>query len=264
MQFYKMHSAGNDFVIFQKSAVSPEFVIKVCHRKLGVGADGVLLVFEKDGVWNMRIFNSDGTEAEMCGNGLACSALFIRDVLKKKCSELKINTLAGLQKVKFEEDRVVEKIAYYSFKKEDVPYLGDGRIDVNGKEFELHPVSVGNPHAVFVVEDFSMFEEIGKFLQNHPDFPQKVNVEFVKIINTGESVTEVEARVWERGVGETLSCGTGTVAIGLVLNKLYGIEHVIVHWKGGDLEVKVEDGVYLILNPEVVFEGKLFSEKDEK
>ncbi len=272
-EFYKVQSAGNDFVLVEVSQDKVadlngvewrEFVKRCCVRKIGIGADGVLVVYQDNNGWNMRIFNADGTEAEMCGNGLACVAHFLRRVKRVNEEQIEINTLAGKQVVKVEGDVVEERIAYYSLEAKDVPYTGDGVLEVvidgEKKIYELDAVSVGNPHAVFIVDDFSDFEFIGKMLQNHPHFPEKVNVEFVKILKLGKSECEVKARVWERGVGETLSCGTGTVAIGAALNKRFGVDRIKVDWPGGVLEVRfsVKD-VYLILNPRLVYRGEFMN-----
>lgn len=243
IKFTKMHGLGNDYVYMdaihqtiEKEASLAKFV---SNRNFGVGSDGLILICKSDVAdFKMRMFNSDGSEAEMCGNGIRCVGKFVYDKKLTDKTTVTIETLAGIKvlKLKVEEDKVKtvrvdmgepilapEKIPVET-KEEPVQNL---KIKAFDQEFTFTCVSMGNPHAITVVqetEDFDV-EKYGKILEVASEFPNKTNVEFIKI----QDKEHVSMRVWERGAGETLACGTGAcaVAVACSLNGLTN-RHVYV------------------------------------
>lgn len=232
MQFTKMHGLGNDFVMingFREQLPEDIFslAVKMCHRRFGVGADGLILLLpsEKDTL-RMRIINSDGTEAEMCGNGIRCFALYAKEqgVVTKDC--FTVETLAGSIGIEIKgENLVAVDMGCPVLNAPDIPVAGVGQvvrqpIELLDKEFHFTAVSMGNPHSVIFVDDVEHFplETYGPVSEKHPFFPAKVNTEFVQVLS-GE---KVRMRVWERGCGVTMACGTGAcaAAVAAVLNGL--------------------------------------------
>lgn len=268
--FSKMQATGNDFIIINYLENKLEYSFKLltnflCDRHFGVGADGVIIIEEsKVSDFKMRIFNQDGTEAEMCGNGIRCFAKYVYEKKLIKEEEFYIETLAGIKKVKLEieGDTVISvsvEMGRPCFELDKIPviYLDDEK---NGKiaidEFEVYPVSMGNPHSVCFVEDVENFDvqKYGKMIEDYKYFPNKTNVEFVQIIDK----ENIKMRVWERGVGETLACGTGACASAVISNKYKSTEsRVIVDLLGGKLEINCLENVILKGPAEFVFEGRL-------
>lgn len=252
MEFVKMHGLGNDFVLFPPETEEiaegklPQFAQRVCDRHFGVGGDGIILVLPSDRAEvKMRIFNSDGSEAEMCGNGVRCLAKFVyqRKLVSQKRFSVEAKGRIVTPEVKVEGDRVVSvtvDMGEPALAPEEVPVLISGDRAVNfpilieNKNWLVTAVSMGNPHAV-IFETPVNWRELGKILENHPLFPQGTNVEFVRII----SPQEVEVKVWERGAGATLACGTGACAVTVagVINNLL-TQKVTVHLPGGSLLVE--------------------------
>jgi diaminopimelate epimerase len=248
MKFWKMHGLGNDYIVIDNRDAkisdfeAAELAVKLCKRRFSVGADGVLFVSNSAVAdVKMRIFNADGSEAEMCGNGIRCFAKYCYENGIARKSEIVVETLAGVKRTWLTvEGGVVQSVM------------------VNGDSYKATCLSVGNPHCVIFVDsaDFPV-EHVGSKIENHPLFPKRTNVEFAQIL--GEN--EVKVRVWERGCGETLACGTGacaTVVAGKLLGKLG--EKVRVHLLGGDLTVEYGDRLFLNGATEKVFEGTLFKE----
>ena len=233
VDFTKMNGAGNDFVMIDNREIglqlSPEQIQNICHRQRGVGADGVLLLREADGdadlAWDF--FNQDGSEAEMCGNGARCFARFAQRNLDGRNS-ISFETLAGVIQSNLEGERVTIGLT----PPEDLR-LGD-RISVSTGEIEIHSVNTGVPHAVLFVDDAdtAMVSETGKEIRHHDHYaPTGTNVNFVQL--TGDN--SIRVRTYERGVGETLACGTGVTAAGLITAKLHGYSPPIsVRVLGGD------------------------------
>lgn len=274
MKFWKMHGLGNDYVVIDNrdeeiiDSEAIKLALKLCKRRFSVGADGVLFVSNSTVAdIKMRIFNSDGSEAEMCGNGIRCFSKYCyeNNIVRKK--EVVVETLAGTRKTWLTvENGSVQSVKVYMgipvLERNKIPMAGQGTfvnemLKVNGDEYRATCLSVGNPHCVIFVdalEDFPV-RLVGSKIENHQLFPKRTNVEFAQVL----SESEVKVRVWERGCGETLACGTGacaTVVAGNLLEKLSG--KIRVHLLGGDLEVDYSENLLLSGTAEKVFEGKLF------
>ncbi|MBI4496469.1 MAG: diaminopimelate epimerase [Chloroflexi bacterium] len=234
MQFVKMHGAGNDFVMVDARGLQrpwPELAVQVCDRHFGVGADGLILVLPAEGAdFRMRIFNPDGSEAEMCGNGIRCFAKFVvEDRLLSQAQEtLRVETLAGVLSVRpaWVQGRIAAvqvSMGQPRFQPEDLPvalpsspaYVWDHPLAVDGHALKLSFASMGNPHAVHFLEtpvaDFPL-ERIGPQVETHPLFPRRVNFEIARVVDRGH----MDVRVWERGAGLTLACGTGACAVAAI------------------------------------------------
>jgi diaminopimelate epimerase len=274
MKFWKMHGLGNDYVVIDNrdakisDSEAAELALKLCRRRFSVGADGILFASNSEVAdVKIRIFNADGSEAEMCGNGIRCFAKYCYENDISRKSELIVETLAGNKRAWLTVENglipsVMVDMGVPMLARSKIPMLGEGTavnqdLLVNGETYKITCLSVGNPHCVIfvdAVDDFPV-QQIGPKIETHRVFPKRTNVEFAQVL----SETEVKVRVWERGCGETLACGTGacaTVVAGNLLKKLGG--KVRVHLLGGDLEV--EYGERLLLNgpAEKVFEGTLF------
>jgi len=277
MKFWKMHGLGNDYIVIDNrdgrisSEKAAALAKKLCKRRFSVGADGLLLVcVSKVADVKMRIFNADGSEAEMCGNGIRCFVKYCYESGVAKKSELTVETLAGLKKtwLTVENGTVTSvKVAMGAptLERSKIPMHGQGTcidedLQVNGDTYKVTCLSVGNPHCVIFVDAVEAFpvQQIGPKIETHQVFQQRINVEFAQVLNANE----VKVRVWERGCGETFACGTGacaTVVAGNLLKKVGS--KVQVHLLGGDLEVEY-NGTQLFLrgSAEKVFEGTLFKE----
>lgn len=282
LKFVKMHGLGNDYVmidlfdsanrkVFDKIRDLKSFAKKVCDRHFGIGADGLLLVLPPkdsrlkgvDGV--MRIVNADGSEAEMCGNGIRCIAKLIIDRGYSKKMELIIDTMSGVKKIVASAGGMyrVDMGEPHLLRKE-IPMNGSAAANAINEPLQLEykqvmvtVVSMGNPHAVTFVDDTDFdIEELGREIEHHVVFPKRTNVEFVKVLGKGE----IELRVWERGVGETLACGTGSCAsvVACVLNEKTG-RKVNVHLRGGDLVIEwgKDNHVYMTGPATYVFSGEV-------
>ena len=274
MKFWKMHGLGNDYIVIDNrnekisDTEAAELAQKLCERRLSVGADGLLLVGNSAVAdVKMRIFNADGSEAEMCGNGIRCFAKYCYENNIAKKNELTVETLAGIKRTWLTvEDNTVTSVMVDmgtpTLDRSKIPMLGAGtcineNLQVNGEQYKITCLSVGNPHCVIFVDALDDFpvERVGPKIENHSLFPKRTNVEFAQAL----SRSELKVRVWERGCGETLACGTGAcaaVAAGNVLRKVGN--KVRVHLLGGDLEVEYTERLFLNGPAEKVFEGKLF------
>lgn len=268
-QFVKMHSQGNDFVIFDctKGMFQSPIALsrKLLNRHTGIGGDQLLLLTKsRKGDFGMRTFNQDGSEAEMCGNGLRCVGRFIRDSKLSVKKELNIETLAGIKKVKFIGNSVEADMGEPKMKGKEIPVNLSGRIinrplKIESKDFRITCLSVGNPHCVVFTEEISNFpvERFGPVLETYHLFPKRINVSFVNVL----SKTELQMRVWERGVGETKSCGSAACAsvVAAVLNG-FSQRKVQVGQPGGSLTVNWErkdNHIYLRGPVETVFKGMI-------
>ncbi len=240
LPFIKMHGLGNDFVVVEGPAwsdaiLTPEMARKICDRRFGIGADQILWLRkpqDASAATRMEILNADGSTAEMCGNGIRAVALHLAQSDPSRAQgEMKIETAAGMKVVSVDRAEVRVDMG--------PPRLGaiaGERLEIGGRFVHFNEVSMGNPHAVIFVDDFAAWktDQWGPWMENHPRFPQRTNVEFVKVI--GPNVIEVQ--VWERGAGETLACGTGACAsavAALALGKVKGL--VEVRLPGGKLEI---------------------------
>lgn len=268
--FTKMQASGNDFVIVNNLDNKINYSYKLlskflCDRHFGVGADGVIFLEKgKSTLFKMRIFNSDSSEAEMCGNGIRCLAKYIYENGLIDLREFKIDTLAGIKNVEIKAGndvvyKVIVDMGKPIWEFDKIPVYTSSKINGNYikiEDLEVYPVSFGNPHAVCFVNDIEKIniEKYGKYIENYKFFPNRTNVEFVKIENS----SKIKIRIWERGVGETLSCGTGTCAAAVVATKFKSTKNeLIVETKGGNLKVSCGDSVKLIGGAEVIFDGKL-------
>jgi diaminopimelate epimerase len=274
VKFWKMHGLGNDYVVIDNrdekisDAEAAELAVKLCKRRFSVGADGILFVSNSAAAdVKMRIFNADGSEAEMCGNGIRCFAKYCYENGIARKSELVVETLAGNKRAWLTvEDGVVVSVmvdmGVPALERNKIPMVGEGTcidedLQVDGESFKVTCLSVGNPHCVIFVDSVDDFpvQRVGSKIENHRVFPKRTNVEFAQVL----SETNVKVRVWERGCGETLACGTGacaTVVAGNLLKKLGG--KIRVHLLGGDLEVEYAQRLFLNGPAEKVFEGTLF------
>ncbi|MDI6799237.1 MAG: diaminopimelate epimerase [Actinomycetota bacterium] len=282
IQFTKSEGAGNDFIIIDNLAgdidLSPDEVAFLCDRHFGIGADGLILAEssgDKAGDFFMKFFNSDGSVAEMCGNGIRCFAKYLYDNCLLNMDTFSISTLAGLKSVALisensEVNMVKVDMGRFSFKSANVPILIEGdefidqTIDVQGQKMKFTSLSMGNPHTVTFVGDIETapVSTVGPFIENHPIFPKKTNVEFAEVV----SDSKLKLRVWERGVGETLACGTGASAAALVANRL-GLtgKKVKVELLGGDLETEILNDNILMTGPaNRVFTGQIILKMEEK
>ncbi|MCW4000496.1 MAG: diaminopimelate epimerase [Candidatus Bathyarchaeota archaeon] len=276
MQFWKMHGLGNDYIVIDNrsqqisDAQVGRYAEKLCERRFSVGADGLLLVYPSAVAdVKMRIFNSDGSEAEMCGNGIRCFSKYCYEngVVQKEA--FSVETLAGIKQVwlTLNGDVVVSvkvNMGAPSWQRSSLPMTGEGTcidqpLEVNSETYHVTCLSMGNPHCVTFVENLDLFPvySIGPLIENHKAFPKRVNVGFVQV----QSRSELNVRVWERGCGETLACGTGTCAAVAAAHRLGKVgDKVTVHVLGGDLQVEVGDTLYLCGAAEKVYQATLFEE----
>ena len=281
MKFTKMHGCGNDYVYVdctEHMLANPSAAaIAVSDRHFGVGGDGLILICPSDKAdFRMAMYNADGSEGSMCGNGIRCVAKFVYDKGLTDKTTLNIETKAGIKTLELTvEDGKVSLVQVNmgmpDFRAEAVPVVGLGRevpglgegvvgqtVTVAGKPWTMTCLSMGNPHAVVWVDDVASLplEQIGPAFEHAPYFPDRVNTEFVQVLNDHE----INMRVWERGSGETLACGTGACAsvAACYLNGRTGTQ-VMVHLRGGDLAVELgEDGCIYMTGPATtVFEGEI-------
>jgi diaminopimelate epimerase len=274
MKFWKMHGLGNDYIVIDNRNLqisdmeAAELAQKLCERRFSVGADGLLLVSNSSlADVKMRIFNADGSEAEMCGNGIRCFARYCYENNIAKKNELTVETLAGIKRtwLTVEDNTVISimvDMGAPTLDRSKIPMLGQGMcinedLQVNGEQYKVTCLSVGNPHCVIFVDNLDDFpvQIMGPKIENHKFFPKKINTEFVQVLNR----SELKVRVWERGCGETLACGTGACAAVTAGNLLRKVgNEVRVHLVGGDLEVEYAERLFLSGPAQKVFEGKLF------
>ncbi len=283
--FAKMHGLGNDFVVIGALDGLPlredelsKFARFVCDRHFGVGADGVIWILPSEGAdFKMRIFNPDGSEAEMCGNGIRCAAKWFYDRDYAKGETIRVETLAGLKTVwvQAKEGKAVAVTVDMGepiFNPMQIPTtLGDGgeAIEVpltvgEVETFTVSVVSMGNPHCIVFVSDVDGFpvEVVGPKIERHHAFPQRTNVEFVQVV----SKSELKVRVWERGAGLTLACGTGACASLVIAAKTGRTERKAkVHLPGGTLTIEWRDDnrVYMTGPAVEVFRGEIIWESSD-
>ena len=278
IKFTKMQGLGNDYVyidaINQDIEKESELALFVSDRHYGIGSDGLILICKsKIADFKMKMFNPDGSEAEMCGNGIRCVGKFVYDKGLTQKTLITIETLAGIKKLKLNlENGKVKNVKVDMgepiLEAEKIPVCSDEKIiknlkiNVEDMEFNITAVSMGNPHAVVFIKNIEKFnvEKYGKQIENNILFPKRTNVEFVEIINK----EKVKMRVWERGTGETLACGTGacaTVVAGVLNNFIE--RKANVELLGGILEIewnKEDNHIYMTGEAKTVFEGNLYKE----
>lgn len=273
MKFTKMHGCGNDYVYvncLEETVKHPDKVAQfVSDRHFGIGSDGLILIEPSEVAdFCMAMYNADGSRGEMCGNGIRCVAKYVYDYGLTDKTQISVETLGGIKYLDLTvEDGKVSLVKVDMGKPELeadlIPIISereqviDEPIEVDGKEYHMTGVSMGNPHAVIYVDDVKGLdlEKIGPKFENHERFPKRINTEFVHCIDR----QTVEMRVWERGSGETLACGTGAcaVAVSSILNNLTDTQ-VTVKLLGGDLQIewdREEDRVFMTGPATVVFDG---------
>ena len=275
MKFTKMHGIGNDYVYvncFKETVEHPsEAAIKVSDRHFGIGSDGLILIKPSDVAdGKMEMYNADGSQGAMCGNGIRCVAKYMYDYGITDKTSISVETKSGIKYLDLtikdgKVDTVKVNMGTPILKAADIPVRSEKEqvinepVMVDGKEWKITCVSMGNPHAITYIDDVKNLEieKIGPKFENHEIFPDRVNTEFVHVIDRNT----VEMRVWERGSGETLACGTGAcaVAVSSILNGLTE-EEVTVKLLGGDLKIfwdRTENKVYMTGSATTVFDGEI-------
>ena len=276
MKFTKMHGCGNDYVyinLFEEKVDDPaKLSTIVSDRHFGIGSDGVITIGPSDiADFRMRIYNADGSEAEMCGNGIRCVAKYVYDHKLTDKTEISVESGAGIKYLTlYTKDGKVEQVRVDMgepiLEPDKIPVIADGScvvdepIEAGGKQWRMTCVSMGNPHAVIFVDDVADFEleKYGPSFENNPHLPKRTNTEFVQIISRNEA----SMRVWERGSAETWACGTGTCAtvMACILNKKTD-DKVLVHLRGGDLVIEYDrdtNHVFMTGPAAEVFTGEIF------
>lgn len=279
MKFTKMQGCGNDYVYVngfeEKIADEKSTAIKVSNRHFGIGSDGMIIINPSEiADFEMKMYNADGTRSEMCGNGVRCVGKYVYDFGLTDKTDITVESMGAIKKLQLNVDDKDNKVKTIRvdmgapiFKCSEVPFICDKEvaikepIEVLGETYETTCVSMGNPHSVVFIEqnvlDFPL-ETVGKAFESHSRFPQRVNAEFARVIDR----KTIEMRVWERGTGETLACGTGSCATA-VAAMLCGLvdNEVTIKLLGGDLKIewsqKDGDSVYMTGPAETVFNGEI-------
>jgi diaminopimelate epimerase len=272
LRFTKMHGLGNDFVVIdlisQRFTLREKHIRKLADRRFGVGCDQVLVVEvpnQPDVDFCYRIYNADGGEVEQCGNGARCFAKFVRDKKLTGKSNIRVETSSGIIELSITEDRqVLVNMGEPQLEPKLIPFIADQPaecypLEVANQNYEIGAVSMGNPHSVMLVDniDTADVERLGPAIEHHPRFPQRVNAGFMQVVNRNE----IKLRVFERGVGETLACGTGACAA-VVSGQIRGLldQQVTVHLPGGSLSIewRGEGHPVMMTGPaSSVFEGQI-------
>ena len=275
LNFTKMHGCGNDYIYFncfEQNIDNPEELsVRLSDRHFGIGGDGIILICPSDVAdARMRMFNADGSEGKMCGNGTRCIGKFMYDNGMVSKPEMTLETLSGIKLLKFQiEDGKVANVTVDMgaaiLNPAEIPTRFEGEqavsvpLEANGETYSVTCVSMGNPHCVLFVDEVDSLdlEKIGPAFENHPMFPERTNTEFVRVIDDHT----LQMRVWERGSGETWACGTGAcaVAVAAVLNGICEKnEDILIHLRGGDLTIRYTDeAVFLTGSATKVFEGSI-------
>ncbi len=280
IKFTKMEGLGNDYVYIDCTQMEESQIKDIAYlakilsnRHFGIGSDGLILICRSNTEdFKMKMFNQDGTEAEMCGNGIRCVGKFVYDKGLTNKTNLRIETLAGVKKLELhiknaKVDTVTVDMGKPLLSAKDIPVISDEEVVKNlkikaiDKEFIFTCVSMGNPHAITVVDNVDNFdvEKYGSVLEVDKHFPKKANIEFIEIVDRNT----VKMRVWERGSGETLACGTGAsaVCVACTLNNLVNEkEDIRVKLLGGELTIKWNENVYMTGKARTVFEGQYLLE----
>lgn len=275
MKFTKMHGCGNDYVYvncFEEKVENPSKVAQiVSDRHFGIGSDGLILICPSDVAdFRMRMYNADGSESEMCGNGIRCVGKYVFDYGLTDKKKVTVETGAGIKELEFTIENgkvslVKVDMGEPILKASDVPVVSDKEqvineeIVVNGTSWKMTCVSMGNPHAVVYIPDTKSLEieKIGPHFENHEVFPNRTNTEFVQLL----SRDEINMRVWERGSGETMACGTG--ACGATVAAIlcgYTDDEITLHLPGGDLLIqwnRENNRVYMTGPATIVFDGEI-------
>lgn len=271
LDFIKMTALGNDFVMVDGRNNDIDSIVaqavSLCDRRFGIGGDGVIFILPgQDGTdFTMRIINSDGSEAEMCGNGIRCFARWLDLRGEFTGDEISVFTLAGIMKITREDSGYCVNMGSPELTPANIPVVSEHgnkgiAVTVDGEQLTFTAVSMGNPHAVFFTDEITDYQinTLGPQIESNSLFPKKTNVEFIRVI----SDNELEMRVWERGCGETFACGTGACGamVAAVLNNHVSSD-VIVHLRGGDLRIQwsgdENDPVFMSGGADEVFKGTI-------
>lgn len=269
VKFFKYHGLGNDFIFVEdfsgeQLGRAADMAIALCNRNFGVGGDGLVFITRPDTLYTMRIFNADGTEAEMCGNAIRCLAKHLLDYGYVQDSTMTVGTLESAKQVSVNAGLYRVNMGKPNFNSAEIPVLNQGdstlrlHVRLGEDELDFAAVSMGNPHAVVYVDSLDRvpWQELGAQMELHPLFPERTNVEFVQV----DSTCRIQVRVWERGVGPTLACGTGACAAAVV-SHLLGLTDasVTAALPGGELLIDwAEQGdVYMSGPAERVFVGEI-------
>lgn len=260
MKFTKMQGIGNDYIYvncFEERVADPVHAsIVLSDRHYGIGSDGLVLIQPcKETDFEMRMFNADGSESEMCGNATRCIAKYVYDRGLTDKTEITLKTGAGIKRLLIRAENGVARSVRVDMGPPEILGIGE-KIEADGKEYTMTRVSMGNPHAVIFVDDADAFDVhgIGQMIENHPMFPNRTNVEFATVISRGE----IRMRVWERGSGETLACGTGACATlaAAAVNSLTE-KKAALKLNGGVLQIEWSDGTIWQEGPAAfVFDGE--------
>ncbi len=272
MEFTKMQGAGNDFIVFRENMFNGIYMrdtaLKLCDRHFGIGADGLILVCESDKYdAKMRVFNSDGSEAEMCGNGIRCFSKYAYDrgIVDKK--KMNIETSAGLIRPEVFLDNVGKvvkvkvDIGKPSLQRKNIPVKGDGTfirepLTILGKTFLISAVNTGVPHAVIFLDDIKNFDitYYGPAIEKNEIFTAGINVDFVQVLGKNN----LKMKTWERGAGLTLACGSGACAAAYISYITgYTERKVDINLPGGDLYIEIEDSIYMTGPCKEVYSGNI-------
>jgi diaminopimelate epimerase len=273
IKFEKYHGLGNDFIIFNykdlilnniKEENFSDLAVRVCDIHTGIGADGMMVLVEKEDCCQMIFINSDGSIASMCGNGIRCFSNYIYNNKILDGTNYKVETLAGLLSLDIYPDEkftVKVNMGKPFLDPESIPMITskekfiDEEIIVNKEIYKVSALFMGVPHAVLFIDSLENIDlvEVGKAIENNPLFPEKTNVNFVQVLNENEIIVNT----WERGAGHTLACGTGSCASVVIGNLLgYLDSKVIVHLALGDLSIEVKDQIYMTGPSELIAKGK--------
>lgn len=261
MKFTKMQGIGNDYIYvngFEESVPDPvSAAVKVSDRHFGIGSDGLVMILPgKEADFEMRMFNADGSESEMCGNATRCIGKYVYERGLTRKTEIALKTGAGIKNLHLAVENGIVRSVRVNMGRPEVKGIRE-RIEAGGKPFEATIVSMGNPHAVIFVEDADCFDVhgIGKEIEHHPMFPNRTNVEFATVRNR----ELIRMRVWERGSGETLACGTGACAtlVAAAVNERTE-KKAVLQLNGGNLRIEwTGDGVFQEGPAEFVFDGEV-------
>jgi len=247
--FVKTHALGNDFILVERTdkvpQTYPDFARRICNRYFGIGGDGVILWNAAGDVFKIRIFNQDGSEAESSGNGLRCMAAYLIQSGRWSKDEIRLETMSGVYTLRRSGSQYEADMGEPKLRPEDIPFkpatpierVVDYPLEVDGRSFAITGCSTGNPHCSLFTDqlDDAYVEAVGPLLERHPAFPNRTNVEFIRVLNR----SEIEVRFWERGVGYSNASGTGScgAVVASILNGKTS-RKVTVHAKAGQLIVE--------------------------
>ena len=256
MKFEKYHALGNDYLVYDPNGEDFSFseseIIRICHRNFGLGSDGILVgpTHSEKAPFKLQILNPDGSEAEKSGNGLRIFARYLRDTGKVSTNSFEVDTLGGVVSCQVSEDKstITVEMGKVSFKSDIIPVKIDGNvrevcnepIEIKGKMLKYYGATIGNPHCVIPVEKVTkeMTMELGSLIENHPNFPNRTNVQFLEILDRNR----IKIEIWERGAGYTLASGSSSSAAGAVARKMGACDqNITVEMPGGEIGLIIDD-----------------------